>query len=135
MGVLRTMFPNITVPEPTDFFFQRWNDDPLYHGSYSNWPPSFFSEHHDNLRANVGNLYFAGEATSTKYFGMCMSCLYAGCVLNDISVGFLHGAYFEGLAIGQMVASCINGEGCVGLKQVKDVVNLHPYEIPNGTSG
>lgn len=117
MGVLRTMFPNVTVPEPTDFFFQRWNDDPLYHGSYSNWPPSFFSEHHDNLRANVGNLYFAGEATSTKYFG------------------FLHGAYFEGLAIGQMVAGCIHGEGCVGLKQVNDIINLHPYEIPDGTSG
>ena len=63
------MFPNVTVPEPTDFFFQRWHRDPLFRGSYSNWPPSFFSQHLDNLRANVGRLYFAGEATSRKYFG------------------------------------------------------------------
>ena len=69
MEVVRSMFPNVTVPEPTDFFFPRWNSNPLYRGSYSNWPPSFFSQHHDNLRANVGRLYFAGEATSRKYFG------------------------------------------------------------------
>ena len=69
MGVVRSMFPNITVPEPTDFFFPRWKSNPLFRGSYSNWPPSFFSQHLDNLRANVGRLYFAGEATSRKYFG------------------------------------------------------------------
>ena len=69
MGVVRAMFPNITVPEPTDFFFPRWHSNPHFRGSYSNWPPSFFSQHLDNLRANVGRLYFAGEATSRKYFG------------------------------------------------------------------
>jgi len=69
MGVVRSMFPNVTVPEPTDFFFPRWHSDPLFRGSYSNWPPSFFSQHLDNLRANVGRLFFAGEAMSRKYFG------------------------------------------------------------------
>ncbi|CDO70430.1 hypothetical protein BN946_scf184999.g71 [Trametes cinnabarina] len=70
LGVMRTMFPNVTVPEPIAFHFPRWHTDPLFRGSYSNWPSSFFSEHHENLRANVGErLWFAGEATSQKYFG------------------------------------------------------------------
>ncbi|KAJ8522165.1 hypothetical protein ONZ45_g1242 [Pleurotus djamor] len=71
MGVLRSMFPNITISEPTDFFFPRWHSNPLFRGSYSNWPSSFTKEHQDNLRANVGErLWFAGEATSFKYYGV-----------------------------------------------------------------
>ena len=70
LGVLRSMFPNATVPDPVAFRFPRWASDPLFRGSYSNWPPSFFSGHHQNLRATVGRrLWFAGEATSQKYFG------------------------------------------------------------------
>lgn len=70
MGVLRTMFPNVTIPDPIAFHFPRWASDPLFRGSYSNWPSSFFSQHHQNLRATVGSrLWFAGEATSQKYFG------------------------------------------------------------------
>ncbi|KAF8660706.1 hypothetical protein AX16_001573 [Volvariella volvacea WC 439] len=69
MGVLRSMYPNMTIPDPLDFHFHRWNSDPLFRGSYSNWPPSFFLEHQENIRANVGRLYFAGEATSKKHFG------------------------------------------------------------------
>lgn len=70
LGVLRSMFPNTTIPEPLDFMFPRWNANPLFRGSYSNWPPSFFSQHHQNLRASVdGRLWFSGEAMSLKYFG------------------------------------------------------------------
>ena len=70
LGVLRAMFPNATVPAPTAFYFPRWNADPLFRGSYSNWPASFLSEHQANLRANVHErLWFAGEATSPKHFG------------------------------------------------------------------
>jgi polyamine oxidase len=70
IDVLQTMFPNTTIPTPTAFFFPRWFSDPLYRGSYSNWPSGFVSSHHTNLRANVGNrLWFAGEAMSIKYFG------------------------------------------------------------------
>ncbi|KAG6887634.1 hypothetical protein C0992_011411, partial [Termitomyces sp. T32_za158] len=68
MDVLRIMYPNVTIPEPLDFMFYRWHNDPLYRGSYSNWPPSFVRQHHDNIRANVERLYFAGEATSQDYY-------------------------------------------------------------------
>ena len=70
MDVLRDMFPNATIPDPTAFYFPRWHNNPLFRGSYSNWPASFFSGHHQNLRATVDQrLWFAGEATSQKYFG------------------------------------------------------------------
>lgn len=84
--MLRTMFPNQTIPDPEAFFFPRWFSDPLYRGSYSNWPASFYSEHHDNLRATVNQrLWFAGEATSMKWFGKFI--LTSPCVSADVLVG------------------------------------------------
>ncbi|KAI8972602.1 amine oxidase [Trametes punicea] len=112
LGVLGTMFPNTTIPEPLAFHFPRWHSDPLFRGSYSNWPASFFSEHHQNLRATVGDrLWFAGEATSQKYFG------------------FLQGAYFEGLDVATRIAACVQGGGCAGIQQVAQVTNARPYQI------
>jgi polyamine oxidase len=70
LEVLRSMYPNTTIPEPDAFYFPRWLNDPLYRGSYSNWPSSFLRGHHANLRATVEQrLWFGGEATSFKYFG------------------------------------------------------------------
>lgn len=74
LSVLQSMYPDIDLPEPVDFYFQRWHSDPLFRGSYSNWPASFLSEHQANLRANVHErLWFAGEATSRKHFGESIS--------------------------------------------------------------
>uniref|UniRef100_A0A0W0F2L2 Amine oxidase n=1 Tax=Moniliophthora roreri TaxID=221103 RepID=A0A0W0F2L2_MONRR len=109
LGVLKKMFPHQTLPHLEEFYLQRWHSDPLYRGSYSNWPPSFYTEHLDNLRANVDNLWFGGEATSFKYYG------------------FLHGAYFEGENIASEVAKCIKGGGCIGLEHTEAVTNGHPY--------
>ncbi|EMD32755.1 hypothetical protein CERSUDRAFT_108584 [Gelatoporia subvermispora B] len=111
LEVLQTMFPDKLIPEPTDFYFQRWHSDPLFRGSYSNWPASFLSEHQANLRADVNErLWFAGEATSKKHFG------------------FLHGAYFEGQSIGLALTGCIKGGGCLGLEHVDAVRNAGPYD-------
>ena len=138
MGIVRSMFPNITVPEPTNFFFPRWHSNPLFRGSYSNWPPSFFSQHLDNLRANVGRLYFAGEATSRKYFGAYIyTCVRYFCKKKlplidngDGWLGFLQGAYFEGLDIGQIIADCVKsaGSSCADLEHFVQVTNAYPYE-------
>ncbi|KAI0830095.1 amine oxidase [Trametes gibbosa] len=133
LGVLRTMFPNTTVPDPIAFHFPRWNSDPLFRGSYSNWPASFFSEHHQNLRANVGErLWFAGEATSQKYFGVFIHVRFGWCVrLSDVILdpGFLHGAYFEGFDVAGELAKCIKGGGCAGMAHVSDITNTRPYQI------
>ncbi|THH28146.1 hypothetical protein EUX98_g6045 [Antrodiella citrinella] len=89
-----------------------WHSDPLFRGSYSNWPASFLIERSVNLRANVGErLWFAGEATSMKHFG------------------FLHGAYLEGREIGSAVAECVKEGGCIGLEHVETVKNARPYEL------
>ncbi|KAF9814640.1 hypothetical protein IEO21_05003 [Rhodonia placenta] len=112
LEVLRAMYPGTTIPEPTAFYFPRWHSNPLFRGSYSNWPPSFFSGHHENLRATVEQrLWFAGEATSIKYFG------------------FLHGAYYEGLDVATDLALCIQAGGCAGLAHVAEIKNAYPYVV------
>ncbi|TFK69792.1 amine oxidase [Pluteus cervinus] len=115
MDVVHNMFPNIEVPEPNAFLFPRWHSDPLYRGSYSNWPPSFFSGHHENLKLNVDRLYFAGEATSVKFFG------------------FLHGAYFEGLNMANIIISCIEGNSTcnTALTNGGEVTNSVPFDLNN----
>ncbi|KAG1850531.1 hypothetical protein C8R48DRAFT_727486 [Suillus tomentosus] len=110
MEVLRAMYPNITVPDPVAFHFKRWHADPLFRGSYSNWPPSFLPGHSENLRATVDkSLWFAGEATSLKYYG------------------FLHGAYFEGLNAGKEIAKCVEGPACTGREHLNSVVDASSY--------
>lgn len=39
MLVLRKMYPHIIVPDPTSIDFPRWHTDPLFRGSFANWPP------------------------------------------------------------------------------------------------
>lgn len=91
MAVLRSMFGAQNVPEPIDFMYPRWSTEPWAYGSYSNWPPGLTLESHQNLRANLGRLWFAGEATSAEYYG------------------FLQGAYFEGRDAAETVADCVSG--------------------------
>ena len=91
LAVLREMFGKDNVPEPTAFMYHRWSKEPWSYGSYSNWPAGMTLEGHQNLRANTGRVWYAGEATSTKYYG------------------YLQGAYFEGKEAGESVAACIPG--------------------------
>ena len=70
LSVLRAMFPHARVPAPAALFVPRWGADPRFRGAYANWPANFLSEHQANLRADVGGrLWFAGEATSKRWFG------------------------------------------------------------------
>lgn len=104
LGILELMFPNVTIPEPLDFFFPRWHSNPLFRGSYSNMPASYVQAHQDNLRATVDErLWFAGEASSVKYYG------------------FLHGAYFEGQDAGTQLANCVTYGGCPGLPHTENI--------------
>ncbi|KAK8088756.1 hypothetical protein PG997_003717 [Apiospora hydei] len=78
-------------------------------GSYSNWPVGMTLEKHQNLRANVNRLYFAGEATSAQYYG------------------FLQGAWFEGRAVGENVVQMMNN-------QTNSTGNMTRYEVLHGTT-
>ncbi|KAF2263027.1 amine oxidase [Lojkania enalia] len=113
LEVLRQMFPDKNIPDPIAFMYPRWSLVPWSYGSYSNWPVGTTLENHQNLRANVDRLYFAGEHTSTEYFG------------------FLHGAWFEGREAGERIAGeltkdCVNvASGCG---------NYTNYEVLHGTT-
>ncbi|KAF2014068.1 amine oxidase, partial [Aaosphaeria arxii CBS 175.79] len=114
LEVLRAMFPDVDVPEPIAFKYPRWSQEEWSFGSYSNWPIGMTLEKHQNLRANVDRVWFAGEANSAQYFG------------------FLHGAWFEGQEVGLRVASMlgktvqINGTSVGG--------NMNHYEVLHGTT-
>ncbi|KXJ92656.1 putative flavin-containing polyamine oxidase [Microdochium bolleyi] len=96
MDVLRTMFPNATdIPEPTSFLYPRWSTTPWAYGSFSCWPAGTTLEMHQNLRANVGRLWFAGEHTSATYFG------------------YMQGSWYEGRDVGSRIAGLLKGE-CIG---------------------
>ncbi|KAF2119673.1 flavin-containing amine oxidoreductase-domain containing protein [Lophiotrema nucula] len=113
LEVLRQMFPDVDIPEPIDFYYPRWSLEPWAYGSYSNWPPGTTLEMHQNLRANVERLYFAGEHTSAEYFG------------------FLHGAWFEGREAGERIAGLITME-CVNVES--GCGNYTKYEVLHGTT-
>ncbi|KAL2219650.1 putative flavin-containing polyamine oxidase [Thermoascus aurantiacus ATCC 26904] len=115
MEVLRQMFPDKSIPEPTAFFYPRWSTEPWSYGSYSNWPPSTSLEIHENLRANVDRLWFAGEATSAQYFG------------------FLHGAWFEGREAGEQIAVLLQGR-CADVYNEKECGERRHYAELHGSS-
>ncbi|KAK5988312.1 Polyamine oxidase 1 [Cladobotryum mycophilum] len=115
LAVLREMFPNATIPEPTAFTYERWTQVPWAYGSYSNWPAGTTLETHQNLRANVGRLWFAGEATSTEFFGL------------------LHGAWFEGQAAGAEVAAKLQNR-CIKYDGVQLCGKRKHYDKLKGTS-
>ncbi|KAI9307424.1 hypothetical protein BJ944DRAFT_255002 [Cunninghamella echinulata] len=92
MAVLRDMYGN-DIPEPTDMKFPRWHSNPLFRGSYSNWPIGELDQHHENMRAPLKNrVFFAGEAMSKRYFG------------------FLQGGWTTGAEIATKVNQCIKSK-------------------------
>ncbi|KAI5803977.1 amine oxidase [Peziza echinospora] len=102
MGVLRHMY-GAAIPEPLEFTFPRWTLDPLFRGSFSAWGAGVTLKQQDDMRAAVGGgansvmehrLFFAGEHTSTKWFG------------------YLQGAYWEGRLAAHRLADCLLRE-CV----------------------
>lgn len=84
------------------------------YGSYSSWPVGTTPQTHQNLRANVGRLWFAGEANSAE------------------SYGFLHGAWFEGREVGARVAGVLNGECRLEDIGSGDCGSLTRYEAVRG---
>ncbi|KAF5630336.1 n1-acetylpolyamine oxidase [Fusarium sp. NRRL 52700] len=110
LDVLRLMFPDKNVTTPTAFTYPRWSTEPWAYGSYSNWPVGMTLEKHQNMRANVQRLWFAGEANSAEFFG------------------FLHGAYTEGRDIANKIGNILNG------KAGDDEFDMERYENLHGTT-
>ena len=75
---LQSLYPNTTIPEPSDFKVSRWNTDHFTRGAFSYWPSGFTDEIMEDLQAPTGRIYFAGEH------------------LDPLHYGFVHGAYRSG---------------------------------------
>ncbi|KAM0715524.1 hypothetical protein Q7P37_009022 [Cladosporium fusiforme] len=85
------------IPEPLDILVPRWNLDPLFMGSYSNWPLGQLDQHHWNLRQPVGQskeVFFTGESNSKEMFG------------------YVQGAWEDGKDTAGRVAGCLTGSSC-----------------------
>lgn len=95
MEKLREMY-GADIPEPLDVLIPRWSADPLFRGSYSNWPLGVLEEHHHNLRTSLasGALHFTGEAMAEEAFG------------------YVQGAWNEGQATAKKVATCLKKGKC-----------------------
>lgn len=85
-------------------------------GSYSNWPVGLTLEKHQNLRANVDRLWFAGEAQSAEYYG------------------FLQGAWFEGQEVGMRVAAILGAKQTYGNTNATIPGYMTKYEVLQGTT-
>ncbi|KAI8075250.1 hypothetical protein BC940DRAFT_230456 [Gongronella butleri] len=89
MAVLRKMYGN-HIPEATDIVVPRWHSNPLFRGSYSNWPIGELDQHHVNMQAPLHNrVFFAGEAMSKRYYG------------------FLQGAWTTGAETASTINQCL----------------------------
>jgi monoamine oxidase len=67
MTVLRTAY-GPSIPQPLDYRLTRWGQDPYALGSYSYIPQGAEPKDYERIGSTVEDrLYFAGEATSSKY--------------------------------------------------------------------
>ena len=76
--LLQTMYGE-GVPAPIDIYVPDWIQNPLFHGTFSNYPADLNDEIYKNFLKPLGTLVFSGEATSEDY------------------AGFVHGAYLSGI--------------------------------------
>lgn len=71
MGLLRSIFTpqGVAVPEPLQAVVTRWGSDPMAYGSYSSVAVGSANPADYEVMAHSvgGRLFFAGEATSTRY--------------------------------------------------------------------
>jgi monoamine oxidase len=67
MKVLQNMY-GTGIPNPEASLITRWQQDPFARGSYSYIPPGASRKDYDEIAKPIQNrLFFAGEATSSKY--------------------------------------------------------------------
>lgn len=84
MDVLRSIYGNY-IPDPEEIVYKNWHSDPLFRGSYSNWGASYPFDVFRRLREPLYNrLWFAGEGTSTAFFGFLHACSTLFCSLNSM---------------------------------------------------
>ncbi|KAI8632574.1 flavin-containing amine oxidoreductase-domain containing protein [Xylariaceae sp. FL1651] len=89
-GVLRSVF-GATVPQPVHSIVTRWGSDRFARGSYSSAGPTMRIDDYQIMAQPVGNLFFAGEHTTSTH------------------PATVHGAYLSGLRVASEVLDAMLG--------------------------
>jgi len=90
MSVLTKIFPKERIPRPTAYLVPRWGKDPLFHGSFTNWPIGMRKESWSNLVAPLSQrVFFGGEMASHDFYG------------------YVHGGYLAGIKAASDVRACL----------------------------
>jgi monoamine oxidase len=90
MDGLAAMFGDGAVPEPEEFLVTRWRADEFAAGSYSFYQVGSTKRDRVNLAAPLeSRLYFAGEATSRRYFATTRGALETGVRMGSRVLGRL----------------------------------------------
>lgn len=71
-------------------FYDRWSQNPFTQGAYSEAVLGTTSGDFQDMARNIGHLYFAGEATSEKWYG------------------YMQGAYLTGKDVAMEIAKTIH---------------------------
>ena len=118
MAVLRIMFESDDIPECTDIFVPRWLDNPLFRGSYSNWPIGVTLEDHIQMSTPNARLFISGEATHPSL------------------PGFIHGALEEGRQTARVVKACMDDPESLLCRCAYDrKCNTYEPKLDDGTNG
>ena len=88
---LATMFQLSDPPQPVEAVITRWASDPFSRGTYSHPGSEARPGDYEKIAQRVGNLFFAGEATSVSYpatvHGAYLSGVRAAAELMEAMVG------------------------------------------------
>ena len=98
MKTLEKMYPNISIPEPTELYVSRFSQNPYIRGSYSNAVVGSVSADFENLLGRLGDLFFAGEAADEEYWG------------------YLQGGYLTALRQAKVILNCLKEKECPDYK-------------------
>ncbi|GKZ72258.1 hypothetical protein AnigIFM50267_008620 [Aspergillus niger] len=121
--VLENMYGKGVVSTLKDISYTRWDQEDWSYGSYSYWPPSTSLQAHQNMRANVDSVFFAGEATSQEFFG------------------YVQGGYYEGKHVAEFLVGCLTApdpEQCAlnpDQKRYPVLTGVTPYDMYNPENG
>ncbi|KAI9660172.1 MAG: hypothetical protein M1829_006508 [Trizodia sp. TS-e1964] len=92
--LLKRVFSDQEVPEPSEAIITRWGNDQFTRGSYSYVGPRAQPGDYDLMAKSVGNLYFAGEATCGTHpatvHGAYLSGLRAASEIIEAALGPIH---------------------------------------------
>ena len=113
---------------PEDILIPDWHNNPLFFGSYSNWPIGVDRTVYKNLDAPVGRLYMAGEACSQNYNGYVHGAYLPELTILD-GVGVERFAYHAWKQANELVQEMTNGRcRCVEVECAEHGANSAIYK-------